>query len=217
MKVKPVIRASELRLYTFCPRLYFFETHVRARRPFSMEIKLMMGKLLHIVQDLLARLRGYRVERLLEVDMGSFRLRGRPDHYMVRGSTVIVVEFKSGRGPRIGAWLSDVVQVVAYALILAKLGYANVIGVIRYRRSSHIFKVTHEYIPMLLRIVDEVNLVRDHGLVPYPLRSYRKCTACIYKIECFTMDRELNIDLEEPGSWLKNIPPISTRYSRLQS
>jgi hypothetical protein len=25
----------------------------------------------------------------------------------------------------------------------------------------------------------------------------------MYKVECFTMDRGLNLDLEEPGSWLE--------------
>jgi CRISPR-associated protein Cas4 len=205
MKPKAVIRASEVRLYTFCPRLYFFETHVKARRPIKTSIRLILGRLLHVAQGLLARLRGYRVEELLEADIGGVRFRGRPDYYTVRGSTAVIVEFKSGQGPRSGAWLSDVMQVTAYAFMLGKLRYSNVIGIIRYRGSVRSFKVTSEHIATLLRLVDEAVLVKNRGLVPYPLRSYRKCLACRYKVECFTMDRGLSVDLEEPGSWLRSL------------
>jgi CRISPR-associated exonuclease Cas4 len=203
MKPKPVVRASEVRLYTYCPRLYFFETHVKARRPLKASLRLILGRLQHLAHEVLARLRGYKVEELLEADMGGVRLRGKPDYYTVRGSTAVVVEFKSGRGPRVGAWLSDVMQVVSYAILLSRLKYTSVVGIVRYRRSTHTFKVTSEHVATLLRLVDEVALVKNHGLVPHPLRSYRKCLACTYKVECFTMDRGLNLDLEEPGSWLE--------------
>ncbi len=203
MRSKPVVRASEIRLYTYCPRLYFFETHVKARKPFKILVRMLLGKLLHLVQGVLAKLRGYRVEELLEADVGGVRLIGRPDYYVARGSTAVVIEFKSGYGPRNGAWLSDVMQVTAYATVLARLGYTSVYGIVRYRRSSYAFKVTSEHIVKLLKLIDDIILVRNHGLVPYPLRSPRKCLACTYKLECFAMDRMFNVELEEPGSWLK--------------
>jgi CRISPR-associated exonuclease Cas4 len=203
MSSKPIVRASEVRLYTYCPRLYFFETHVRVGKPLRVMVRMLLGRLLHVALGVLARLRGYRVEELLEADLGGVRLRGRPDYFKVRGSTAVVVEFKSGRGPKSGAWLSDVMQVAAYALILLRLGYPRVLGFVRYRGSIHALRITGEHVAMLLKLIDEIVLVKRYGIVPYPLRSYRKCLACTYKVECFTMDRGLGLDLEEPGSWLR--------------
>jgi len=203
MSIKPSVKATEIRLYTYCPRLYFFEVHLGARRPLKAYIRMLLGRLAHIFQSLVARLRGYRVEELLEADLGKVVVRGRPDYYKAGSEPCVVFELKTGRGPPNGAWLSDIMQTATYSLILARRGCRTVIGVIRYRGSTYSFKLTSSHVSTLFRVIDDVILVKDHGVLPYPLRSYRKCIKCPYKLECFLLDKGLEVEVEEPGLWLK--------------
>lgn len=210
MSVTYLVRASDIRLYAYCPRLYFFETHLGVKRPPRVMLRIILGRLIHLVQGFIARLRGYRVEEALEVRLGRVTIRGRPDYYIGRGSIGIVVELKSGRGPQGSAWFSDLMQIATYSLILARMGYTNIVGVVRYRNSTYSFRVNEKHISTLLKIVDEVNLVKYHGIVPYPLRSYRKCSSCAYKFECFLLDKDLDVNVEEPGSWIKDAHKLIT-------
>lgn len=206
MRFKHVVSASEIRLYAYCPRLYFFNVHVGTRRSLGELARLTLGRLAHIVYGIIARLRGYKAEELVEADLGTVIVRGRPDYYTTRGKITFIVELKTGKGPRVGAWISDILQVAAYALILARRGDGGrIVGIIRYRGSMHVFNVRSEHIALLLRVIDEIKLVKEYGIVPYPLRNPRKCSKCAYRVECFLADRGLSEDLEEPGAWLNSI------------
>ncbi|MEM2629305.1 MAG: CRISPR-associated protein Cas4 [Acidilobaceae archaeon] len=203
---KPVITPSEVRTYTYCPRLYFFEVHVKLGKPLKSKIRMLLGRILHYFREIIARLRGFTVEELIEVDIGPYIMRGKPDYYRVEDGEVFIVEVKSSRGPHTGAWFSDYMQGVAYGFILSRVrrNIREVNVEIKYMRSTARIKVNSEHIALLARILDEINIIKVHGILPYPNRSQAKCNRCIYRDICFKLDEYLEVNIEEPGSWIRD-------------
>ncbi len=203
-----VVYPSELHEYAYCPRYYFFHTHIGRKPTLREKIRMFIGKLFHFVKGVPDLLRGRRVEETIEVSIGSgVVLRGRPDSYEVRTDReVLVIERKSGRGPKKGVWVSDSSQASAYAFMLARLlGVSNASIRIEYATKSRSSKLDEEKITRLLKLIDEIILVREHGIVPYPKRGPRKCARCPFKDICDELDREEIEELYEPGYWLKEI------------
>ena len=198
---------SELHEYAYCPRYYFFHVHIGRKLTLKARFRMLLGRLFHWSKSIPDRLKGRRVEDTIEVAIGSgIVLRGRPDSYEVGDEGVLVIERKSGRGPRKGVWVSDSSQASAYAFMLARLlGVANARIKVEYATKSRSSSLDEDKITRLLKIIDEIILVREYGIVPYPKRSSRKCAKCPFKDICEEIDHEKIEDLYEPGAWLKEI------------
>lgn len=193
---------SELRTYFYCPRLYFFEQHVKRRRGLAAELRLLLGSLAHLASSIIARLFGRRAEEEVEAELGQYLLRGRIDQLELSGRSAKITELKTSSAPSQGAWTSDYMQALAYALMLSMTrGVEDVKIEIRYRNGRAELEPRSEHVAHLLRAVEEAALVKYYGILPFANRS-RKCASCRYREEC----EELGDD--ELGSWIAELPPV---------
>ena len=194
---------SEIHQYTYCPRLYFFTLNLGRERDLRERLRLLLGTLFHIVKSIPDRLSGMRVEEVNEATLGGVRLRGRPDSYSIEEGRLRVVERKSGKSPRRGAWISDVLQATAYTLILSRGSVRDAVLEIHYRDGVRIVRVNEDLVGSLVDVIDEIVLVKKHGIVPAALRSERKCSRCAFRDICYSIDYyEIDGELYEPGAWL---------------
>ncbi|MEB3806892.1 MAG: CRISPR-associated protein Cas4 [Desulfurococcales archaeon] len=206
-----IVYPSELHEYAYCPRFYFFSVHMGRSFTLAERIRLWIGRMLHWIKGLPDRAKGRILEERIEVEVGSnIVLRGRPDSYEVRGDDLVVIERKSGRGPSKGVWVSDSAQASAYAFMLTRLLNAkNALIKIEYLSRSRSSTLDEEKVSRLLKLIDEVVLVREHGIVPYAKRSARKCAKCPFRELCYKLDEGLeglDAELYEPGRWLAEVP-----------
>ena len=209
-----IVYPSELHEFAYCPRLYFFHRYMPRRKGLRERLRLFLGGLYHLIRGYIDRIRGYSVEEIIEARLGTIILRGRPDSYLIEGDTVRIVERKSGRAPRRGAWVSDVLQGATYAFILAFLREAREAEIrIDYRDSSWSYRLDVGISSMMLKAIEDLIEVKYHGIVPAAKRGPRKCLKCPYSSQCRLLDETLEVPEEglyEPGSWLAGlnlIPP----------
>ncbi|MCX8165434.1 MAG: CRISPR-associated protein Cas4 [Acidilobaceae archaeon] len=196
--MKPRVYPSELRSYHYCPRLLFFELHFGRRRGLLERLNLFLRSLYHLVLQALARARGFRTEEPIELDMGSYVLKGRPDEYLVEDGKVLVVEIKTTRAPREGAWLGDYLQGAAYAMILMhKAGAKEAWVEVRYLDRSVRVQVREEHLQLVKFAAEEVLAVKE-GIVPFANRSERRCARCPFREECLDLGDEPG----EMGEWV---------------
>lgn len=202
---KITVYPSEIHEYAYCPRYYFFKAHLGRRLGIRERLRLLLGRLFHAVKGVPDRLHGRVVEERIEVEVGSnIVLRGRPDSYEVRGGEILVIERKSGRGPSRGVWISDSAQASAYAFMLARLLGARSASIrIEYLHGGRTARLDEGKVSTLLRLIDEIVLVREHGVVPHAKRSPGKCVKCPFKDVCDQLDEGLGEAIEEPGVWLE--------------
>lgn len=196
------ITPSEIRTYVYCPRLYFFEQHARKEPSLWRRARLLLGSAAHYLAAIVARLTGRSAEEEIEVELGQHALRGRIDQLEISGGTARITELKTGRAPSGGAWMSDYMQALAYALMLSRAkGLERVEIEIRYRNGGARLEPRSEHVALLLRAIEEASLVKHHGIVPFANRSGR-CASCAYRQEC----EELGDD--ELGSWVAQLPAV---------
>ncbi|WP_460123752.1 CRISPR-associated protein Cas4 [Stetteria hydrogenophila] len=201
--------------FAYCPRRYFFELYLPQPLGLRKRFRLFLGRLFHVVKGLLGRTKGYLVEKRVEAVVGGVRILGRSDAVRLNGDTVEVVERKSGRAPRGGAWVSDVLQAALYALSFLRNGSAREARVaIEYRNGAYFYKLDSDLAALAFQVIDDIVLVKYHGVVPHPRRSPRRCASCPYREVCEELDRALEApgEVYEPGSWLEGmslIPPVA--------
>ncbi len=198
------ITPSEVHTYVYCPRLYFFELYLGRERGMLEKLRLLLGRIYHALHGFTDRLAGRRVEEPIEVELGSVIVRGRPDAFTVSREGIVVVERKSSRPPRRGAWASDGAQAMLYAFMLSVIyGASSAEARVEYPGVSRSAKLDTERVTLLTRILDEIMLVKKYGIVPAALRSPRKCSRCPFNELCTGMDAGTSgLDLYEPGAWL---------------
>ena len=199
---KITIYPSELHTFAYCPRLYFFNIYTPVERPLTQRIRLLLGRVYHYLKGLLASRKGYRVEQTVSTELGSILLRGRPDAYREDDSSVEIVERKSGRGPREGVWLSDMLQVTAYGVML-KGSRDHVVLKVEYRTGTRQSVLDSDKVAYLYKALDDIVLVKKYGIVPYANRSPKRCSKCPYREICEELDKQLyDEDLYEPGAFV---------------
>ncbi|MGC9134456.1 CRISPR-associated protein Cas4 [Caldisphaera sp.] len=207
-KTKAVIHPSELHSYFYCPRVYFFETHIRKRKSIATRIRLFFGSIFHYAFRLRDIIKKYSYEIPIETDLGNLIIRGRPDAFKIDKSSAYVIERKSSKPPYKGAWISDIMQAAAYSIILIREKNLKEAKIeIRYPNKSKVFDLDTELVSMLMKALDEMLLVKYSNILPYAKRGNR-CNSCPYKQECFSLDEGLEPDkqeLFEPGSWIENL------------
>ena len=198
---KPVVvYPSEIHKYAYCPRQYFFSLYMPLPAPLHRRIRMLLGRLYHAILGWISRLRGYTTEEHIERKIGNVILRGRPDAYKRSGDVLEIIERKSGRGPKKGVWLSDMLQASAYGFML-RSGRERVILRVEYRSGSRLSELDSDKIGLLFKIIDEIVMVKKYGIVPHPNRSPKRCAVCPYRDVCEELDRVLaSEDLYEPGA-----------------
>ena len=207
-RIRVTIYPSEIHEYAYCPRQYFFKKHLKAKPGPVVRLRLLLGRMFHLVNGIIDRIRGMRVEETREAVIGDVKLRGRPDSYRIEDDVIRLIERKSGRKPRRGAWISDVMQATAYTLILSQAaGARDAILEIHYRDGVRIIRLNEDLMTGLLKAVDEVAMVKMYGIVPKALRSERRCSKCPFREECAALEEGLEglgeADIFELGEWLE--------------
>ncbi|MCE4628296.1 MAG: CRISPR-associated protein Cas4 [Desulfurococcales archaeon] len=195
-----VVFPSEIHSFAYCPRKYFFQLYLEARPGLQQRVRMFLGTIYHAIKAFFSRRRGYMVESRVERKLGNIVIRGRPDAYRVGEDGVVeIVERKSGRGPRRGVWISDMLQVSAYGLVLSREG-ERVLLRVEYRSGSRVSELDTSKVAFLLDVIRDLVLVKRHGIVPAASRSEAKCSKCPFREVCEELDKVLwSKDLYEPG------------------
>ncbi len=199
-----IVYPSEIHSFAYCPRKYFFSLYMPAIPPFTTRLRMFLGTLFHLIKGVFSKMKGYKIEERIEYSLGNVKLRGRPDAFRKNGTQLEIIERKSGKGPRKGVWLSDSLQVTAYGLML-KGEHEDVLLKVEYRRASRISKLDSEKIGLLMRVLDDIVLVKKHGIVPYADKKPSKCLKCPFKEICDLLDEMKDPEGEEiyePGSYI---------------
>jgi len=184
-----VVKPSDLRKIAYCPTMYFFDVYVKGKPPLSLRLKAVWGRFLHVLHHTLRV--GWTKEELMYAPMDEFKavLIGKPDSYKIIGKEkVIVEEFKSRRSPRRssravyeGVWISDAVQLMAYAYILRKNLNLRPVLVLRYVNRPVEIRYDEE---LLLKYVGILRNIVE-GIFPEPeWVSRKKCRRCPYRNFC---------------------------------
>ena len=202
-----MIFPSEIHSFAYCPRKYFFQTYLEAKPGLRQRVRMLLGTIYHAIKAFISRRRGYTVETRVERRLGNIVIRGRPDAYRVGENGVVeIVERKSGKGPRKGVWISDMLQVSAYGLVLSGKG-ERVLLRVEYRSGSRISELDTSKVAFLMDVIRDLVLVKKYGIVPAASRTEAKCSKCPFREVCEELDKVLwSEDLYEPG---KNI--VETR------
>ncbi len=200
---KIVVRPSEIHEFVYCPRLFFFDYYLGRERRLGERLRLLLGRLYHALLGLPDRIRGRLVEDTLEVDLGKVVIRGRPDAYSLGDDRALVVERKSSKPPRRGVWSSDSAQALTYAFMLARLHGVEVEASVEYPTRKARTRLDEEKINLIMKIIDDIVLVKAYGIVPKALRSPGKCGRCPFRDICEALDRGLDVEVYEPGDWLE--------------
>jgi len=198
------IYPSEIHEFVYCPRLYFFELYLGRERSLRERLRLIIGTLFHLVKSVPDRARGRKVEERIEVEVGGVRLRGRPDAYHVDENNVTIIERKSSKAPRRGVWLNDSAQAVTYGFMITRLESPRSVRIrIEYPTTTRESVLDSEKVNFILRVIDDIVLVKRYGIVPAAKPSKRKCARCPFRGECELLEKEKPEEVFEPGSWLE--------------
>ena len=185
----PRVRPSDLRTMAFCPRLLFFEVHLVRERSLQELLRLYLGKLWHSIVELLSKGEG---EVEVKAKIGDVLVSGRAD--LVRDDAV--VEIKSGKGPKDGAWYGDFLQASLYAMALNKKKI-----VIKYRNKEVELEFKKEHLEEISLAVDLLKKIFE-GYLPPPKRN-KWCYKCPYRELCEALG-------DEGDDWFPKIPWVKT-------
>lgn len=181
------ITPSEVRTYTYCPRLFFYETYMSREKSFSEKLRLALGRLYHFILESLIRIRrrGALVEKSIERPLGNILLVGRPDAILPGKDHLQIVEIKSGKAPANGRpWHSDKMQLVAYYMLLSGMVQKEIRTLLRYRDREFFVKITSNDITRFHKILEEIYYVKAYGIFPAAKYSPGKCQRCPYLTYC---------------------------------
>jgi len=187
---KIYITPSGLHQFAFCPRQVFFDHYIKAPRPLKQRIRMLIGKLLHLIHHLFRP--GYEKEKLMQVEVPELGivLVGKPDAFKDDGDTIFIEEFKSTKVPRapnvwgIQAWESDMVQALAYAYILKRLTGKEPFILVRY--INGVVQIPYNE-GILMQYLEQYRKMVDYRLFPDVPRN-RRCNRCPYRELCDTID-----------------------------
>ena len=176
------ITPSSLGEFAFCPQKFYYKKTLRKRESLKRIILKLIGKIMH----LLYRKRGFEREKLMSAEIGDVVLIGKPDMFRVEEDFVEVVELKVKKMPKkanehgLRIWNSDLVQVLAYGLMLEKIYGRGVRLKIKYVDGEvevpFMKDVAFEYI-------NEYVDVFKNGKEPRKIRDGR-CKRCEYREIC---------------------------------
>ena len=181
------MRPSELKSFAFCPRKFFFDYHLEKRVTLEQRIKMLVGKLWHIIIE--AFTKGEK-EKDARGRFGKAIVVGRADVVTEEA----VIEIKKNKGPREGAWFSDVMQAALYAVVEEKEKV-----VIKYINKEVEIPLEEGLVNRLASVIDLMNLVKQ-GYLPPPFRS-RWCKKCPWRELCEMLG-------DEGDEWFIKMPRV---------
>ena len=188
---KIYVTPSKLHQFAFCPRQVFFDYYIKAPKPLRQRIRMLIGKLLHLIHHLFRP--GYVKEKKIEVEVEDMNivLVGKPDAYKL--SSPVIEEFKSTRMPKtpnkwgIMAWESDMVQALAYAYMIKKLHGVSPNILIRYIDGVTTIEFNEQMEAILMQYLEEYKKMIEYKLFPDVVRN-RRCRKCQYRELCDKVD-----------------------------
>lgn len=124
---------------------------------------------------------------------------GKMDVVEVEGSTVVPVEYKRGKQPKLGAYLPERAQVAAQVMLLRDHGYECAGGEIYYagERRRVPIQMDADLEGVVLRAVARARELVDGGKCPPPLSDSPKCVGCSLSGICLP-DEVHALQEEEP-------------------
>ncbi len=134
------------------------------------KVRMLLGKLWHLLVEIF--MKGEK-EVGVKGEINGMEVVGRADGV----TDDAVIELKSGRGPKDGAWYGDYLQALTYAYLFNK----NKI-IIKYRDSEVVIEVTEDDFERLKIEVERYKLIVE-GYLPPPKRS-KWCEKCPFKDLC---------------------------------
>jgi len=184
------LRVSDLRQYTYCPRIVYYHYCLPNVRPVT--YKMEAGKLAHNQEQDRERRRSLRAYHLADGDREfdvwledeALALRGKVDMVVRRATEVVPIEYKNSPG-RMGHHI--VLQLTAYGLLLERAGapaaQRGFVYHIPARRAREVALT-----PALKREVEELlgtmRAMVTAELMPEPTRQRRKCPICEFRRFC---------------------------------
>ena len=214
-KKEYIVLPSELHSFVYCPRYYFFERFMSHKRTLAEKLRLFLGRFFHMIHGFFDKFRGYSVENPIVVSIGKVKIVGRPDSYAVKNDYLEVIERKSGKAPRRGAWLSDVIQASTYAFALSFSTERSLSTKIKiqYRNRTVTYDFNSDLVNIVLKVIEDLILVKYYGILPAANRG-KRCEKCPFKEFCTLLEEdpslnELRENLLEPGSWIAHMKVAS--------
>ncbi|MCE4606017.1 MAG: CRISPR-associated protein Cas4 [Desulfurococcales archaeon] len=194
---------TEIKTFFYCPRLYFFELYLRKKPSVKRRIRMALGSFYHVLERYISILEGREAEKTVSIEFGGYILTGRMDAFEVREQEVVIHEYKSSKGPREGAWLSDYMQALTYAFIIIRKRRGKARIELHYRARTVNFDVDSDSVELLLRALSDMYLIKKYGILPDPNPTPRKCAKCPYRDICEGMSVDGAL-----ASWVKEISPV---------
>jgi len=184
-----VVRPSDLNSFVYCPRRSYIDYYLGMHRTLIQRFKMLLGKFIHILYRLFRS--GFIREELFKVDVYGLDviLVGRPDAYKIHDGYMVLEELKTGRSPKrylhgVRVWLSDLIQVLAYAYMLSRMyNPGKIIVRVVYRDHNDTFQYNIAYENLLFCYLERYKRLVN-GWVPPPLNHPGKCSKCRYKEIC---------------------------------
>jgi CRISPR-associated exonuclease Cas4 len=204
-KDRVYITPTEIKTFFYCPRLLFFELYLGRKITLRRRIRAALGSLYHTIKHLLNTIRGIEAEKNVTLELGKYTIKGRIDALEEDDDKILIHEYKSGSGPRAGAWLSDYMQALTYAFISLRntSNSKTVIFKLHYRSKTLEFNVDSEPVNLLLKAMSDIYIIKKYGVLPDPNPSPRKCSICPYKDICHSLQPD-----EALSSWVKSLGSI---------
>ncbi len=202
---KVYITPTEVKTFFYCPRLLFFQLYLGKKMTLKHKIRAKLGSFYHTIKHIMNTLRGIEAEKDVTLELGRYVLKGRIDALEEGADKILIHEYKSGSGPRRGAWLSDYMQALTYAFISIKNSSRgkDVIFKLHYRSKTLDFNVDSESVNLLLDAMSDIYIIKKYGVLPDPNPSPAKCSKCPYRDICQSLQPD-----EALSSWVKSLGSV---------
>jgi CRISPR-associated protein Cas1 len=182
----PLLRVMALHALAYCERLFYLEEVEEIR---VADERVYAGRTLHEQE---VDVEGEWQSVVLESE--TWGLRGKADYVRHRDGSVVVFEHKRGHAPRSGAWPSDRLQVIAYAVLVAEhLERTITEGRIRYHASNRTVKVAidDEAIAELRAAIGRARDLAATTQRPPITANERLCSRCSLAPVCLPEEERL--------------------------
>lgn len=185
-----LVRVSDLRQYTYCPRIVYYSTCLPDVRPVTYTMA--AGQRAHHEESGREQRRSLRAyglrdgERLFDLHLedAELGLRGQVDMVVVRADEVIPVEYKHSPGRLHHGML---LQLAAYGLLLARrFAKPAQRGFFYYilARRSRMIPLDEALFTEALQTANAIRTLAVHEQMPPPPRNRRRCQICEFARFC---------------------------------
>jgi CRISPR-associated exonuclease Cas4 len=121
------------------------------------------------------------------IENNELNLRGKIDRIEIMDGYYYPVEVKSGLPPVKGVWMSDSLQIAAYALLMEEefnrevsVGFIDYMGSCQRRPVFMEVNLREE----VLNVLEEMRMMFHEGVVPEMVQNPKKCSKCEYSGIC---------------------------------